>query len=62
MRQPDINRVNRAIEHIKAARVIIENIKWENLTSRESSLRKSVYAELDNCEWTLNDILNCEKK
>lgn len=34
MRQPDINRVKRAMEHVEAARTHLENIKFENLDSK----------------------------
>lgn len=35
MRQPDINRIKRAIEHIKAARAQIDSIKFENRSNIE---------------------------
>lgn len=38
MRQPDVNRVNRAMEHIKSAITHIESIKWENRSHAEENI------------------------
>ena len=38
MRQPDINRVKRAMEHIMAAITNINSIKWENRNSKEDAI------------------------
>ena len=46
MREPDKNRVKRAIEHINAAVVSIENIKWENRTNRENVKLNAAAADL----------------
>lgn len=48
MRQPDINRVKRAMEHIMAAITNINSIKWENRTSKEDAIletTKEILAE-----------------
>ena len=37
MRQPDINRVKRAMEHIQASIVCINSIKWEHRTNDEEA-------------------------
>lgn len=37
MRQPDLNRVNRAMEHIMAAITHINSIKWEHRTAAEEN-------------------------
>lgn len=42
MREPDRNRIRRAIDHVVAAMTNIDSIKWENRTQPE--------------EWTLNGI------
>lgn len=46
MRQPDINRVKRAMEHIEAARTHLENIKFENMDSKESRRVGNLIVEL----------------
>ena len=46
MRQPDINRVKRAMEHIEAARTHLENIKFESMDSKESRRVGSLIVEL----------------
>ncbi len=46
MRQPDINRVKRAMEHIEAARTHLDNIKFENMDSKESRRVGNLIVEL----------------
>jgi len=46
MRQPDINRVKRAMEHIEAARTHLENIKFESMDNKESRRVGSLIVEL----------------
>lgn len=46
MRKPDINRVWRAMEHIEAARTHLENIKFENMDSKESRRVGNLIVEL----------------
>lgn len=46
MRKADVNRIGRALEHVKAAIVHIDNMKWENLTSRESLDQKEALDDL----------------
>ena len=61
MRQADINRVNKAKEHLKAATTILSNIKWENMKVLEDDLvgkAKIMIAHADNY---LNDTLNIQK-
>lgn len=62
MRQPDENRVKKALEHIKAARTVLNSIKWENLTMMEDSMRQQAYFSMDTVESYLNDMLNVSKK
>lgn len=61
MRQADINRVNKAKEHLKAATTILSNIKWENMKVLENDLvgkAKIMIAHADNY---LNDTINIQK-
>lgn len=46
MRQPDINRVKRAMEHVEAARTHLDNIKFENMDSKESRRVGNLIVEL----------------
>lgn len=46
MRQPDINRIKRAIEHIKAAMNHIDNIKYLDRTSDEDRKLNGVWEDL----------------
>lgn len=46
MRQPDINRIKRAIEHIKAARTHIDNINFLNRTGNEERILNDVWENL----------------
>lgn len=38
MKQPDINRVRKAQDHIKAALTVLGHIKWENTSEKEYDL------------------------
>ena len=46
MRQPDINRVNRAMEHIMAAITNINSIKWEHRTKAEENILEATKQHL----------------
>lgn len=46
-READINRVNRAIEHIKAAVTNIKSIKAENITRQEKNSLNITVADMD---------------
>jgi hypothetical protein len=46
MRQADINRVKRAVEHIKAARTLIDNIKYLNREGNEERILDDVWGDL----------------
>ena len=48
MRQPDINRVKRAMEHIEAAKTHLNSIKWENMSDKENRMVNSALESL--CE------------
>ena len=46
MRRPDINRVRRAAEHLKAAMTNLDSIKWENRTKIENENIERAYCEM----------------
>lgn len=46
MRQPDINRVMRAMEHIMAAITNINSIKWEHRTHDEETFLETTKSRL----------------
>ena len=46
MRQPDINRVKRAMEHIMAAITHINSIKWENRSHAEDNILETTKQNL----------------
>ena len=46
MRQPDINRVMRAMEHIMAAITNINSIKWEHRTRDEETFLETTKSRL----------------
>lgn len=60
MRQPDINRVKKAREHLKAATTILSNIKWENQNSVESYLINETKSQIQDADSTMMDLLNIQ--
>ncbi len=60
MRQPDINRVKKAREHLKAATTILSNIKWENTNSMESHLISETKLQIQDADSTMMDLLNIQ--
>lgn len=48
MRQPDVNRIRRAMEHIQAAIVSINAIKWEHRTRDEETFLECSKERLAN--------------
>ena len=52
MRQPDINRARRALEHVEAAMTQLEGIKWENVSGDEYTLKQSCNRLLKDSEGT----------
>lgn len=61
MRQPDLNRVGKALYHIEAAKTILENIKWENTNMMESTLLQQAKFTMDTAVSYLKDIENIQK-
>ena len=64
MRQADINRVNKAREHLKAATTLLSNIKWENVNGMEDLLMiqsKSSIADADRSLEHITKIQDTEK-
>lgn len=57
MRQPDINRARRALEHVEAAMTQLEGIKWENISGEEYTLKQSCNRLLKDSEGTIQDLI-----
>lgn len=62
MRQADINRVNRAKEHLKAATTILSSIKWENMKVLESDFVGKAKRSIQNADMSLDDIISIQEK
>lgn len=62
MRQADINRVNKAKEHLKAATTILSNIKWENVNMMESDFIMHSKDAIKDADSHLDDIINLQVK
>jgi hypothetical protein len=63
MRQADINRVNKAKEHLRAATILLSNIKWENITMMESEFIGKTKDSIQDADFHLDDILHlCREK
>lgn len=60
MRQADINRVNKAKEHLKAATTLLSNIKWENMNTLENDLAGKAKIRIQYADNTLDDIINIQ--
>lgn len=61
MRQADINRVNKAREHLKAAVTILLNIKWENRTMTEDYFIAQAGEGIADAQRNLEDIIHFQK-
>ncbi len=61
MRQPDENRVRKALSHIQAARTVLASIKWENLTMMEDQMRQQAFFNMETVDSYLKDMLNVSK-
>lgn len=62
MRQADINRVNKAKQHLQAAVTILQNIKWENINSKENYLLGQVGEYIAGANTYLENIINIQGK
>lgn len=62
MRQADINRVNRAKEHLKAAVTQLNSIKWENQSITEETFIKNAKDDIRGADAHLDDIITINKK
>ena len=60
MRQPDINRVKRAKEHLKAATTILCNINWLNTSMIESNFITLAKEDIEEADAHLTDIINIQ--
>lgn len=61
MRQADINRVNRAKEHLNAATTILSSIKWENMKTLESDFVRKAKESIREADFHLDDIIRIQK-
>lgn len=61
MRQPDINRVNRAKEHLKAATTLLNSIKWENTSLLEGNYMQEAKFKIQGADGYLDSILKLQK-
>ena len=61
MRQPDINRVLKAKQHIKAATALLKNIKWENRSMMEDGFINTAIVYVNTADYSLDDIININK-
>lgn len=62
MRQPDINRLNRALEHLKSATTQLSSIKWENTTAMEYGLLSKAKGNIQYVCWNIEDIKNIQNE
>ena len=61
MRQPDINRVLKAKQHLAAAAGLLTNIKWENRTLMEDGFINTAKVYINTADYSLDDIINIQK-
>ena len=61
MRQPDLNRVNKALYHIDAAKKVLESIKWGNTSIMEDALLQQAKFTMDTAVSYLKDIESIQK-
>ena len=61
MRTPDLNRVKKAITHLEAADTLLGNIKWENISNLEDSLKMQARDNITSVLYNLQDIINSQK-
>lgn len=61
MRSPDMNRVKKAQEHLKAAKTLISNIKWENVTELEYDFIVKAKDKVEDSEGHLQDIITIQE-
>lgn len=57
MRQPDINRVKKAIAHLDAARTVLDSIKWENVNNLVYDQLQDCKEKIQSAKWHLQDAL-----
>lgn len=60
MRQPDLNRVNKAKEHLKAARTLLDHIRWENTNTMEDHFLAEAKRKMIDASFPLDDIINIQ--
>lgn len=62
MRQADINRVNRAKQHLNAAITQLNSIQWIHVSNIEDSLKMRAKEMIGDADSILDDILNIQGK
>lgn len=60
MRQADINRAKRAEEHLHAARTLLSNIKWENVSNLEYHFIQDCKDYIQSADFCLTDLFNSQ--
>jgi len=58
MRQPDINRCNKAYDLVQRAKKTLESINPDNLDMRTAHLRRECYERIRELKWALADLIN----
>ena len=62
MRQADINRINKAKEHLKAAIALLRNIKWENRNYHEDEFIHDSVQHIESAGMSLDDVLSIQER
>lgn len=61
MRKPDINRVEKAREHLKAAVTILNSIKWEKVSNMEYEFVMKAKEKIRDADYPLLDIISLQE-
>lgn len=61
MKQPDINRVRKAQDHIKAALTVLGNIKRQNTSMREDALLREAKGAFATASFYLTYIIDIQE-
>lgn len=61
MRDPDINRVKKALSHITTARHFLDKIQWLTVNYMEWEYIKKAQGQIKDLLWTLDDFLHLNK-
>ena len=61
MRNPDINRIKKAIQHVEAAKTVLSSIKWDNTSMMEDHFIHSAKDYLQSARCSLEDVITINK-